>query len=485
MRKILIVDDNEEFLFALSRILKEEFVVLSAPSIEKAREYLSLEPSLILLDIRMKDNDINNREGIDFLKEIKSKGIKIPVIMMTAYGDIDIAVASMKLGAEDFIQKGKVDIREYKKIINKVLEKSILEKKIDILQEELEKVEPSEIIGKSKVILDVKKKVKMAAEDGEIPVLIFGETGTGKEVVARAIYKGGKRRKGPFVPLALSALPKSLIESEIFGYEKGAFSGAEKRKIGHIEKADSGILFLDEIGDLDQEVQIKILRFLETKSFYRVGGTEEIKVDVQLITATNKNLEELMREGKFREDLYYRLKKFVIYLPPLRERKEDIPLLANYFLESLKKRGKTDCEGISKEALKYLENYSWPGNVRELRSCIEIAVIYAKENNHQEILPEDLPLDIKLGERKIDKKEFPIFLPEEGIKINEELAKLELKYIEEALKKCNGKKTEAWKLLGYADRFALRRKVKNIIKTFPQLIHHFPYIKKMYKLEEK
>jgi len=485
MKKILVVDDNKEFLFALSRILKEEFTILSAPSIEKAREYLSEEPSLILLDIRMKDDDINNYEGIDFLREIKSKGIKIPVIMMTAYGDIDIAVESMKLGAEDFIQKGKVDIREYKKIINKVLEKSILEKKIDILEEELDKVEPSEIIGKSEAILDVKRKVKMAAEDGEIPVLILGETGTGKDVVAKAIYKSGKRKRGPFVPLALSTLPKSLIESEIFGYEKGAFSGADKRKIGHIEKADGGVLFLDEIGDLDQEIQIKILRFLESKSFYRVGGTEEIKVDVQLITATNKNLEEIMREGKFREDLYYRLKKFVISLPPLRERKEDIPLLANYFLESLRKRGKTDCKGISKEALKYLENYSWPGNVRELRSCIEIAVIYAKENNHKEILPDDLPLDVRLGERKVDKKEFPIFIPKEGIKINEELAKLELKYIEEALKRCNGKKTEAYKLLGYADRFALRRRVKKIIETYPQLVNQFPYIKKIYKLEEK
>ena len=228
MKKILIVDDNLEFLDSLVRTLKANFLVLSASSIKEAKKYLSEDISLALLDIRMKDEDVNNREGIELLKFIKSEYPKIPVIMMTAYGDIEIAVESMKLGAADFIQKGKIDIREYRKVINGVLEKSLLEKKIDLLEEELSKTEPLEIIGNDPAILEIKKMVEMAAKDSNVPVLIQGETGTGKELVARAIHKSGKRKEGPFIAVSLSALSKTLIESEIFGHEKGAFTGANK-----------------------------------------------------------------------------------------------------------------------------------------------------------------------------------------------------------------------------------------------------------------
>lgn len=479
MRKILIVDDDLEFLASLARTLKDEFLVLKASSINAAQKHLAEDIALALLDIRMKDDDINNREGIELLKFIKSAYPKIPVIMMTAYGDIDIAVESMKLGAADFIQKGKIDIREYRKVIKNVLEKSLLAKKIDILEEELGKTEPSEIVGNDPVIVEIKKTIEMVAKDGDLTVLIQGETGTGKELVARAIHKSGRRREGPFIAVSLSALSKTLIESELFGHEKGAFTGADKRKIGYIEKADGGVLFLDEIGDLDLDVQIKLLRFLENKTFCRVGGTEEIKVDVQVVAATNKDLEEAIKSGKFRDDLYYRLKQMPIFLPPLKKRKEDIPVLANYFLTFYRKLGKTKCESISQEALDYLKNYHWPGNVRELRSCIERALIYANYHNHKEILSEDLPLELRTKSASLNNK-LNIDIPEEGININEEMAKLELTYIEEALKKTTGKKTEAWKLLNYNDRFALRRRVKTILRSFPHLIDKFPYIKAKY-----
>ncbi len=476
MEKVLIVDDDLEFLSSLSRVLKGEFSILSASSIAEARKSLGEDISLVLLDIRMKDSDVNNREGIDFLKEIKSNYPKITVVMMTAYGDIDTAVETMKLGAEDFIQKGKIDIREYRKVINGVLEKSRLERRIDILEEELRKAEPWEIVGNDPVILKVKEMIEMVAESPDTTVLIRGETGTGKELVARAIHKKGKRRDGPFIPVSLSALSKTLIESELFGHERGAFTGADRRRIGYLEKANGGVLFLDEIGDLEPETQLKLLRFLDYKSFCRVGSTEEITVDVQFLAATNRDLEKAMGEGKFREDLYYRLKAFQIFLPPLRERKGDIPLLAEHFL---KLSGKGRCERISKEALAYLMNYHWPGNVRELKSSIERAIIFANYRNHREIMPEDLPLEVRTGKVE-DKVNLGFEIPEDGLDIKEELAKLELSYIESALKKCEGKKTEAWKILGYNDRFALHRRVKKILAQFPNLTDKFPYIKMKY-----
>lgn len=479
MKKILVIDDDIDFLSSLERYLRSEFSILTALSVEDARKLLVADISLILLDIRLKNNDPNNREGIDFLKEVKSEYPEIPVIMVTAWGDIDTAVEAMKLGAADFIQKGRVDIREYKKVINNVLEKTRLEKKIGLLEEELQKTEPSEIIGEDPAILEIKKVIEMVARDGETTVLIRGETGTGKEIVARAIHKSGKRRGGPFVAISISALSKTLIESELFGHEKGAFTGADKRKIGYLEKADGGVLFLDEIGDLDLDIQIKLLRFLETKSFSRVGSTEEIKVDVQFLTATNRDLEKAMKEGRFREDLYYRLKTVEINLPPLRKRKGDIPLLAKYFLEHYRKIGKTKCEGMAKEVLNYLVNYHWPGNVRELKASIERAIIYANYYHHNEILPEDLPVEVR-GGSALPKKKFLVNIPEEGINIKEELARLELTYMEEALRRCDGKKTKAYKLLGYRDRFTFQRRIKKLLASFPRLIEEFPYIKTKY-----
>lgn len=473
---LLIVDDNAEYLDSLARVLRREFSIITATTVEEAQAGLKRAPQLILLDVRLKDDDPANKDGLELLKLIKGEMPEVPVVMMTAYGDIDIAVEAMKLGATDFIQKGKVNLSEFRKSIENALERSRLERKVAQLEEELQRIQPWELVGDDPKILEVKKQIQAVAQDSHVTVLVRGATGTGKELVARAIHSRGPRSRAPFVVVAVSSLARGIIESELFGHEKGAFTGADKRRIGYIEKADGGVLFLDEIGDLDKDVQVKLLRFLENKTFCRLGGTEEITVDVQLVAATNRDLEAAVRSGEFREDLYYRLKVVEIVLPPLIERKGDIPKLASHFLQLLRLQGRTRVERISDEAMKLLIDYPWPGNVRELKYCIERATIFA---THNEILPEDLPMEIRnpYSERHI----LPdVEIPEDGIDIGERLAYLELKYIERALELA-GKKTEAWKMLGYNDRFAMRRRVRAILRKYPDIAAAFPKLLEKYK----
>jgi DNA-binding NtrC family response regulator len=384
----------------------------------------------------------------------------------------------MKLGAADFIQKTRMDIREYRKAIQNVLERTRLEKKVSVLEEDLHRLEPWEIVGDDPKILEIKRLVDMIAKDGQTTVLIRGKTGTGKELVARAIHERGIRKKEPFVPVAISALSPTVVESELFGHEKSAFTGADRRKIGYIEKADGGVLFLDEIGELNPEIQIKLLRFLDNKTFSRMGSTDEIEVDLQLLAATNKDLEKAVEEGDFRADLYYRLKTIQIFLPTLAERIEDISKLAYHFLSFFRAQGRTKIEKISDSAMQLLKRYDWPGNVRELKNCIERAIIFAERNGHSQITPEDLPYDIQSSPSV--PTDLPVQLSQEGINITEELAKVELAYIEKALKMVDGKKTEAWKLLNYNDRFAMRRRIEIIADKFPHLLDEFPYVKEKY-----
>lgn len=479
--KILIVDDDLEYLESLANILRRDFSIIKSSSSKEAKKLLLSNPDLVLLDIRLNSTDINNREGIDILKFIKQEMLTTPVVMMTAHGDIDIAVEAMKLGAIDFIQKTKVNIIEFTKKIQNVLEMTGLERKVSVLEENLHRLESWEIVGSDPKILEIKRLVNMIGRDGQITALIQGETGTGKELMARAIHESGIRNKGPFVPVTISALSPTVIESELFGHEKGAFTGADKRKIGYIEKADKGILFLDEIGELNPEIQIKLLRFLDNKTFSRVGSTNEIEVDLQLITATNKDLDKAVKDGDLRADFYYRLKNIQILLPTLTERAEDIPELAYNFLGFFRAQGRTKIEKISDAAILILKQYDWPGNVRELKNCIERAVIFAERNGHSQIMPEDLSYEIQSN--PYNTRDWATELPKEGIDIEQELAKVELTYIEKALKMVDGKKTEAWKLLNYNDRFAMRRRVEVIAGRFPNLLLDFPYIKKMYNKE--
>ena len=477
---ILIVDDNKDYLKSLQNALGEDFSIAVASSAKEAKGVLPSGFDLLLLDIRLDDSDVQNKEGIDLLKEIRGEYPHLPVIMITAYGDIDIAVEAMKRGASDFIQKARVNIREISKAINNVLKKAELERRVLSLQQELDRIEPRELIGEAPEIQEVRKIIDMVAEDGQVPVLIRGETGTGKELVARAIHSRGVRKSGVFVDVALSSLNSTTITSELFGHERGAFTGARERRIGLIEEADKGILFLDEIGDLEGEIQSKLLRVLEEKEFTRLGGNRKIKVDIQLVTATNRDLEEAVRKGSFREELYFRLKGVEIHLPSLSSRRDDIPLLCRHFLGILKGQGRTKIEEVSEEAMRMLESYDWPGNVRELRQSLERAILFARHHNHQKVMPEDLPYEIQKGQTaSLEKRKVEV--PQQGVNVEEELARMELTYIEQALKRCNGRKTKAWSLLGYNDRFALRRRVDAIKQRYPHLFRELPYLRKKFQ----
>lgn len=477
--KILIVDDDMDYLAALKRALNRDFETFVASSSAETGKLDLNRFDLLMLDIRLNNEDVQNTEGIDLLKAVKTERPHLPVIMMTAYGDIDIAVETMKLGASDFIQKGRVHVREFKKIITKSLERAGLERKVAFLEQELNKYEPREIIGQDLEIDRIRKMIDIVAEDAHVSVLIRGETGTGKELVARGIHSRGIRSDAPFVAVSISSFGKNVVESELFGHQRGAFTGAVETKIGYIEKADGGVLFLDEIGDLDLDIQLKLLRFLENKSFSRMGSTQEIKVDLQLVAATNKDLEEAIINGEFRKDLFYRLNTVQIRLPTLSERAGDIPGLAVHFVDVFKSQGRTKVNGISDSALSLLQGYHWPGNVRELRSSIERAVIFASFHGHSVIMPEDLPLEVR-AQTPDEKISLNMEIPAEGVDIDEVLSKVELRYIEQALELSGGRKTEAWKLLGYNDRFALRRRIQSILNRFPHLRDVFPEVKRNY-----
>ncbi len=403
---ILIVEDDESLGRLLEKKLKKKgFRVDFTRSGEKAKE-LILENSyeVILLDLRLPDID-----GLELLRELAPQ-TSSKFIVITGYGDVNTAVEAMKAGAVDFIQKPfSFDILEVS--IQKAIKEKRLEEENKTLKSFLfDRDHEITFETRSPKFKEVLKLVELASQS-DINVLLRGETGTGKEIIARYIHKLSPRRDKPFVVVDCTSIPEHLFESELFGHEKGAYTGATQRKLGLVEIANGGTLFLDEIGEVPLQVQAKLLRFVETRSFRRVGGLKEIKVDVRIISATNRNLEEMVRKGEFRSDLLYRINTMEIEIPPLRERKEDIPILVNVFLKKFKKK-------ISERALEMLMNYDWPGNIRELRNTIEKASILArgeyidsyiclpkmnwrKEGNFEQIF-EDLPTLEELELRYIE-----------------------------------------------------------------------------------
>jgi len=472
---LLIVDDNEAFLTSLQRALRGDYEVRCARSAAEAITLLSPSPDVALLDLRLKEDDPANRDGLVLLQTLRQQFPHLPVLMITAYGDIDTAVECMKQGAVDFIQKPKVDLREINTRLARALEHARLSRRVTELEYELHLIEPRQIVGNSSKIQEIKRVIEAVARDGSVTVLIRGETGTGKELVARAIHASGWRRAGPFIPVTLNALPSHTVEAELFGYEPGAFTDARVRHIGYLEKAHGGVLFLDEIGDVEANVQAKLLRFLEEREFQRLGSTSPVKVDVQIITATNADLEARVKEGRFREDLYFRLKVHEIVLPPLRERVEDIPLLVDHFLRLFRQQGKR-VGRISPSALEVLQRSSWPGNVRQLKNAIESAIFWAELRQHEQIEVEDLPADVRQSDEKLVPRS-TIRIGDKAFAIHEALARVELAYIDEALQAAHGKKTEAWKLLAYPNRFALSRRVRRILEQYPHLGDEFPHLK--------
>jgi len=386
--KILIVDDKEDFRELLSdRLLAYGYETLTAvDGIEALEKIKEASPELVLLDIMF---PAPNPDGIEVLGRIKREYPETLVIMITASEKIQHAVDAMKQGAYDFIQKtDDLDITMGK--VNRALKQQLLIRENEYLRLELEG-EYGEIIGRSRKIMNVLKTIEKVAPT-DLNVLITGKTGTGKKLVARALHRNSLRSDGPFVTVNCSAIQPTLVESEIFGHEKGAFTGAENEKLGRMQRANGGTLFLDEIGAMAPELQPKLLTAIDDKEFERLGGTRPIKVDVRFIAATNQDLEKAIREGKFRDDLFYRLNGVPIHLPPLREIREDIPLLVGYFLQNaaLNKRGVQ----ITDETMEILMNYRWDGNVRELMKCLERTIVLADSDI---IRPEHLPPELRSG----------------------------------------------------------------------------------------
>jgi len=382
IEKILVVDDEPLIRDLLRDILKEEGyeVSIAKEGLSALKKIKKEEVDLVITDVKMPGLD-----GIKLLKEIKKVSPSTLVIVITAYGTIENAVEAMKEGAYDYITK-PITPEQLKLVLQKISQhKNLLRENRYLRAEVNQRYNFEELVGESPGMKEVYSMIDKVAKT-KATVLIQGESGTGKELVARAIHYRGPRRDKPFIKLNCAALPEDLLESELFGHEKGAFTGAFSRREGRFELADRGTLLLDEISETSPSFQVKLLRVLQEGEFERVGGTKTLKVDVRIITTTNRDLEKLVKEGKFRDDLYYRLNVLPVHLPPLRERKEDIPLLALHFLEKYSRHNGLKLKSISRECLQMLKEYHWPGNVRELENVIERMVVM---NEKEIILPQD------------------------------------------------------------------------------------------------
>ncbi len=428
MNTVLIIDDEEKLRSLLSRIIRlEGFNVLEAENLKVACKLLDKEfIDVVLCDVKLPDGN-----GVDFVKETKLKFPSIEIILLTAYGNIADGVQSMKNGAFDYITKGD-DNDKIIPLLNRAFEKVQLQKRIEQLEKQVGKRYFFEsILGESVVIKDaIALAQKVAPTDAN--VLLLGETGTGKEVFAQAIHAGSKRNGKAFLALNCSAFGKEILESEIFGHKVGAFTGATKDKKGLIEEANNGTLFLDEIGEMHIDLQSKLLRVLETNEFIKVGDTKSTKVNVRIIAATNRDLQDDVKEGKFREDLFYRLNVFAISLPPLRERKNDIEILANHFIQIFAVKMNKSITGMSEDFREHLSEHEWKGNIRELKNVIERAVILTDKS---ELDFNCLPVDMQTPVLK------------HGILSAFDLSSVEKLHIQRVLIHTKGNKTEAAKLL--------------------------------------
>ncbi|MCS6771674.1 MAG: sigma-54 dependent transcriptional regulator [Kiritimatiellae bacterium] len=435
---VLIVDDEKNSREGLARALQKTYDVLLAESGARALALLAENPvDVMISDVRMPGID-----GLTLLQRAMARSPQPVCIMLTAYGSIELAVEAMRRGAYDFLTK-PINLDRLEIVLKRALAARDLEAENRALREQLDaRYGLQHIIGQSPEMQEVLDTVKQVAPS-RATVLLLGESGTGKELVAHALHQLSPRNKGPFVAVHCAALTSTLLESELFGHEKGAFTGATERRRGRFELADGGTLFLDEIGEIDAAIQVKILRVLEERRFERVGGTEPIDVDVRLIAATNRDLKKLVEEGKFREDLFFRLDVVSIRLPPLRERTGDLPLLVNHFIQVFAKENAKPVAGITPEALAALQSYSWPGNVRELRNVIERMVVLARGDR---LTLRDVPPHIR-GEADAAPRGGTLSLVE-----NEKLL------IQRALKLHDGNVTRAAQELGISRR-TLHRKL--------------------------
>jgi len=440
---ILIVDDEVNIRTALMTLLaKRGHRVHGAGTSQEALAYLNEAT----IDLVLADLKLPGMSGLEFLRTLKTRWPETEVVIMTAYGSIDTAVEAIRLGAYDYLTK-PIERERFPVVIDKALERHALTRENRKLRERLEtRTRFEQIVGESEAVRRVQALVDMVASS-DVTVLLTGESGTGKELVARAIHHQSSRKDGPFITINCGALPENLFESELFGYEKGAFTGATTTKVGRFELAEGGTLLLDEIGELSLKSQVDFLRVLETKEFRRLGGTKLITVDARIIAATNRNLLEAVKQGTFREDLYYRLNVVPIHLPPLRERTDDIPLLVERFLAEFASRHRRPPPGISRDAMRLLQRYTWPGNIRQLRNLIERLVVTVKDSV---IRPEHLPEEIQAsneGKRTM------------VVTLGTSLKEIEREVIRRTLAEVTNHREKAAQLLGMSLR-ALHYKIK-------------------------
>lgn len=444
---LLIVDDEKATREGLRAALEDRFDVYLAEDAARAMEMLERENfDVLLTDLRMPKED-----GLQLISRAKSLPKPPVCILMTAYGSEDIAAQAIKLGADDYIPKARLNFDELEHRILKTLKLQKLETENQDLHERLEqKFGLENIVGDSKPMHEIFETVRQVAPTRRT-VLITGESGTGKELIAKAIHQLSPRARAPLVAVHCAGLPASLLESELFGHEKGAFTGAHERRLGRVESANGGSLFLDEIGEIDATTQVKLLRFLGERTFERIGSSKTQMSDVRIICATNKNLEELVRRGSFREDLYYRLAVVPIHLPPLRERVSDIPLLANFFLKQFAEEDGKAVKSFSTEAMDLMLRHRWPGNVRELNTAVQHAVVMARG---EAIQPKDLPAAIRLPAAEITARETNDKFSTGQLTVKE----AEKQLVIHALQECDGNRTKAAEKLGMSRR-TLHRKL--------------------------
>ncbi|TLY30933.1 MAG: sigma-54-dependent Fis family transcriptional regulator [Nitrospirae bacterium] len=460
-KRVLLVDDEPGIRATLKAVLEPIYEVSCAPDARTGLDLFRQDaPNLVILDVMLPGSD-----GLEVLQTIRSEGQSIPVIMLTGTKTVKTAVDAMKMGAADYVTK-PFDVEELRLIVAKTLDTHDLEREVRYLRAQVaNRYSFHNLVGKSPSMQEIYSKIEQVA-DSRTTVLITGESGTGKELVARAIHYNSPRRDRPFIPLNCAALPETLIESELFGHEKGSFTDASARRVGQFELAHSGSLFLDEIGDLSPATQAKLLRVLQEREFTRIGGTQSIKVDVRIIAATNKNVEDLVRQGQFREDLYYRINVITLFLPALRDRAQDIPLLAKHVLAKRNEEDKRPSQEFSKEALELLMKYSWPGNVRELENVVEQAIVWSQGNV---ILPEHLPAVCRTDTRSSSLREDTL---SGRLSLEKAVMEFEKEIILDTLKRTNYVQTHAAAALGISRRMLkYRMDTLGISRPEPQVVN--------------
>jgi len=438
---ILVVEDDPMQRELIAENLRQEgYQVFEASSTREALNLIAQHP----VEIAVVDYKLGTESGLELIRELRQRNPLITPVIVTAFASIETAVEAIKQGAYDYVVK-PVDFQKFLLTLERARERFRLQREVSDLRSRLEeKFSFKNFIFVSKAMEQVAGLMSRAARS-EATVLITGETGTGKDLIARLIHFSSERSRGPFLAVNLPSIPETLVESELFGAEKGAYTDARERKIGKFEAADGGTLFLDEIGDLSPAVQVKLLRFLQDREFYRLGSTRALKAEVRVIAATNRNLEKLVAEEKFRADLYYRLNVIRIDVPPLRERKEDIPLLVDHFIREYSRREKKNIKGISAEAMDLLLKHDFPGNVRELENAIERAIIFAEG---EVITRADLPVFLEIR----SEKELAGSAADFSRPLTDKVRELEIREIRRALEKSGGVKSRAARLLGITER---------------------------------